>query len=368
MEKKIDDIRYYKFAGLAFFISILSLLLLRLGVKYLLFALPDLSDTATDLIFTLILQLGVFIIGLSALYIFGLKRTPKQFLKDTNLVKPKWWMIAFPVLMGFIVIFATMGFSVMWQMILGSYGYVSGGGSSEPMTTVGALLIGLFLTGVMPALGEENMYRGATLNALSKYGGFWFAVFCSAAMFGLGHAYVDQIFYAFILGILSGYMTLKFKNILPAIIIHFMNNSMSVYLDYAETNGTFGGDIMSGIQNAAANNLFTVLAVWLLIVGAIVTLVLIMKYFHKQEQDKLKPSMPTEPWANVQAAAEAAELRDSATAEFNTEGETATALAEVPDREKFARKIVLRDHAWVIAGFILAIVATISTYIGGFLP
>ena len=89
----------------------------------------------------------------------------------------------------------------------------------------------LILTIVVAPIFEEFMLRGVALKALSKYGTS-FAIIVTALIFALLHGNFIQGIPTFFMGIMFGVITVKSKSIIPAIIIHFINNSLSMSEEY----------------------------------------------------------------------------------------------------------------------------------------
>lgn len=69
---------------------------------------------------------------------------------------------------------------------------------------------------------EELLYRGVLLRTLERYGK-WFAIIISALVFGLMHGNAVQFPVAFVIGLLFGYLTLKYS-IGLSITLHILNN------------------------------------------------------------------------------------------------------------------------------------------------
>lgn len=69
---------------------------------------------------------------------------------------------------------------------------------------------------------EELVYRGALLRALERYGR-WFAIGLSALIFGLMHGNAVQFPVAFVIGLVFGYLSLKYSLRLT-IVLHVLNN------------------------------------------------------------------------------------------------------------------------------------------------
>ncbi len=81
-------------------------------------------------------------------------------------------------------------------------------------------------------LGEEFVFRGVLLGYLRKYGD-WFAILTSAALFGLMHMNFYQTPYAFLVGLVFGFITVKTGSVLCAMLLHIINNSLSTISEMA---------------------------------------------------------------------------------------------------------------------------------------
>lgn len=88
-------------------------------------------------------------------------------------------------------------------------------------------------TVLIPAFIEEFAMRGVVLGLLRKYGDT-FAVFASALVFGIMHANIYQIPFAFLLGAFFGIIVIKTESLWPAILLHGINNGISVAFGYIE--------------------------------------------------------------------------------------------------------------------------------------
>lgn len=82
-------------------------------------------------------------------------------------------------------------------------------------------------TALIPALIEEFAFRGVVLGALRKYGD-GFAIGVSAALFGLMHGNFTQVPFALIAGTALGFICVVTGSIWPSVILHFLNNFISV--------------------------------------------------------------------------------------------------------------------------------------------
>lgn len=92
-------------------------------------------------------------------------------------------------------------------------------------------IISVLSVAVAPALIEEFLFRGVIMGSLLKFGKA-FAIFTSALIFGLIHGNLVQIPFAFLVGLVIGTMVVETNSIWTGVIIHFINNSISVCFDY----------------------------------------------------------------------------------------------------------------------------------------
>ena len=80
---------------------------------------------------------------------------------------------------------------------------------------------------VVPPIIEEFLFRGAILGSLRKHGDA-LAIVVSAVMFGFAHSNFIQTPVTFLTGLVLAYLTVKTNSLIPAIIVHFVNNGTSV--------------------------------------------------------------------------------------------------------------------------------------------
>ena len=90
--------------------------------------------------------------------------------------------------------------------------------------------VGLMAVGVIGPFAEELLFRGAVLPSLLKWdrisGKPWLAIVISAALFSLAHMNPAQMPFAFLLGLLLGWLYYRTGSLLPGLVIHVINNSL----------------------------------------------------------------------------------------------------------------------------------------------
>ncbi len=83
----------------------------------------------------------------------------------------------------------------------------------------------LFATVVIAPISEELLFRGLTLRFLQKAGAkFWIANTIQALLFGILHLNLVQGLYAFVLGLVLGYVAGKCKSVFLSVMLHLAFN------------------------------------------------------------------------------------------------------------------------------------------------
>ena len=96
-----------------------------------------------------------------------------------------------------------------------------------PLNNFGQYALAVLLVAVLPAFCEEIIFRGVVLNGLRKFG-MWPAILISSLFFMLMHGNIQQTVYTLFLGIMLGYVVYKTKSLWAGIIVHFINNLITI--------------------------------------------------------------------------------------------------------------------------------------------
>ncbi len=139
------------------------------------------------------------------------------------------------------------------------------GVAQVPMgTTVFGFVLYSLKTAVVPALIEEFAIRGVLMQPLRKYGDT-FAIVMSSLVFAVMHGEFIQGIFAFLAGVVLGYIVVATGTIWTGVIVHFMNNMFSVVISAI------------GLTSVLASNI----VYWVVVVTAeIVAFVVLKKYFY----------------------------------------------------------------------------------------
>ena len=89
--------------------------------------------------------------------------------------------------------------------------------------------IGILVLCIIAPIAEEYLFRGLMMRKMLKWNiSPWYAIIGSSIMFGLIHLNPAQIPGAIILGIVMAWMCYRTKSLIPGIIIHITNNTLSL--------------------------------------------------------------------------------------------------------------------------------------------
>jgi uncharacterized protein len=147
--------------------------------------------------------------------------------------------------------------------------------------STGDFLFGVFVIALLPAIGEELVFRGMLQPELFRYSGnHHVAIWVSAFIFSAFHmqffAFVPRLF----LGALFGYLYLWSGNFLIPMIAHFVNNGFLVLIIYLHQIGIITTDLDS--PEAAP---------WPLVVSFTLVFIALLVYFKKYHTTHNQPSV-----------------------------------------------------------------------------
>ena len=136
-------------------------------------------------------------------------------------------------------------------------------------TSVWVLLVNIFIVALIPAIGEEILFRGVLLRLFNEISrNIHVAVFMSSLLF----AAIHMQFYGFLprmfLGMILGYSLVITRNLWVAIFIHFINNTASVIVYFLHYNGylKIPMEDFGKTQNIAYITGSLLITIWLMII------------------------------------------------------------------------------------------------------
>lgn len=137
------------------------------------------------------------------------------------------------------------------------------------------LLIVLVMA-VMPAVGEELMFRGFLFGTLKEKSKPFFALLISSLIFGCYHFSLVKLIPTAFLGFLMAMLVYRTGSIFPGMLMHFLNNFLSMFLTkYEEKLMEISPAVMTldfGVGKSGNLIFMAVLGVLLLAVGWLLTM------------------------------------------------------------------------------------------------
>jgi len=130
--------------------------------------------------------------------------------------------------------------------------------------SIGVLLINLFIMALIPAIGEEMLFRGVIQKMFSnmsnnKHIGIWLTAFLFSAI----HMQFLTFLPRFFMGAMFGYLLVWSGSIWLPIIAHFINNAMAIISNYLFQNKI----IKTDLENIEIDNQFYYLILSSVLVG-----------------------------------------------------------------------------------------------------
>lgn len=236
-----------------------------------------------------VIQVGLMFVLPLLLFKFITKSSFKQTFNHFSFkpVSSKTILLAF--LLGILTFILVNYISSIWYAIISFLGFSSSGGGETDYSFF-AFLLGILSTAILPGFCEEFTHRGMLLGSL-KNNGIKRAIVFSALLFALMHFNIVQFGYAFVVGLILGFITAITRSIFPAMIVHFTNNALSVWIEFTVANHWFGADAINGINNflVSGNWFLTALAsilVLSLVCGGI--MFVFVKMFADAKKQKFK--------------------------------------------------------------------------------
>ena len=125
------------------------------------------------------------------------------------------------------------------------FGATPQGGNIEMDLSIDSLFLNVFTIAIIPALFEEFAFRGVFMGLLRKKLSCSASIIISAAAFGLIHGNFAQMPFAFLMGLLLGYLYAASGSLWIPMLVHLLNNSYSVILDHITNSmSTFEANIV----------------------------------------------------------------------------------------------------------------------------
>jgi membrane protease YdiL (CAAX protease family) len=231
--------------------------LFGIGIKDIISSLSDFSNVKTIMLlqyFQVIQSFGLFIFpALLAGWFFE-----RSSLRYLSLRKPSRWLVFVVTLALMFAFLPFLNWTVSLNESMQLPGFLKGiedwmkTAEEEAaklteafmiMPTFGAFMFNMFMIAVLPAIGEEFMFRGLLQRLLKEWlGSVHMAIIISAFFFSAMHMQFYGFFPRMMLGIIFGYMFYWSGSLWVPVWAHFINNGAAVTFAFLARRGIVGGD------------------------------------------------------------------------------------------------------------------------------
>lgn len=144
-------------------------------------------------------------------------------------------------------------------------------------TSISALIINILLVGLLPAVGEELLFRGVIQKHLAgMFKNPHVAIFIAAFLFSAVHFQFYGFIPRLLLGMIFGYLVYYSGSMWTAIFAHFFNNSMAVIAIFLQNSGKITEN-PDNFGTQKGDIAFVVISLIL----SILTAIIIFRYFKK---------------------------------------------------------------------------------------
>jgi membrane protease YdiL (CAAX protease family) len=158
-------------------------------------------------------------IGLMCLYMYETGYLPNG--------KKNWSFTS----LGYLLLILLMGISTIvlvdW---ISSFLQMMPDWMNQTFATMQTGVLGIISIAIIGPVFEEILFRGTITRLLLDHYDPWKAILISALFFGIFHINPAQIIPAFLIGLLLAWLYSLTRSLIPGILIHVFNNSMSVFL------------------------------------------------------------------------------------------------------------------------------------------
>jgi len=142
--------------------------------------------------------------------------------------KPVWIIPLFLAgsALGYMGMIFTSLFSELYSLIFGGDGLAEVMEGLTPKSN-NELFVMVISVGIIAPICEELIYRHLLLKPLRRFGDFQ-AVIITSVLFGFFHGNLTQFLYTMMIGFILGITAIRANSLLPAIILHMMNNVYAI--------------------------------------------------------------------------------------------------------------------------------------------
>ena len=156
--------------------------------------------------------------------------------------------------------------NIIIHFVFSLFGSTLKGSNLEMNCDMGSFFLNIITVAVIPALFEEFAFRGMLMGLLRKRFSTSASIIISAAAFGLIHGNFVQIPFAFLIGLILGYLYAATGSLWVPMLVHFLNNAYSIVIDHITYN-----------MPTSASNIVFYTSLCILLLSGIIAFIYIIK-------------------------------------------------------------------------------------------
>ncbi len=136
--------------------------------------------------------------------------------------------------------------------------------------------VNIFIIAILPAIGEELLFRGAIQNSLTRvFNNAHLSIWITAILFSAIHLQFFGFLPRFMLGLIFGYLVLYGNSLWLAIAAHFTNNFLAFILYHQSLNGSDKTNILESGEEYPS-------VIWVIL--SVISVFMILYYIYKSQK------------------------------------------------------------------------------------
>ena len=199
----------------------LIIALISIGISFLLTFLYARYDFELNMIVNILLSEALLIVPTFFMLLFGKEKVTEVLSIRKMKLSTVCGVIAFTMAASPLITLVNLASQLFVENTVTS--------SSEQFLSLHPLLL-VFFVGILAPVCEEVVFRGAIFSGFKKEGNIFKAVFASGLLFGLLHMNINQASYAFVIGVLLGFLVEATGSIFSSILFHVLVNSSNAIM------------------------------------------------------------------------------------------------------------------------------------------
>ena len=199
----------------------LIIALISIGISFLLTFLYARYDFELNMIVNILLSEALLIVPTFFMLLFGKEKVTEVLSIRKMKLSTVCGVVAFTMAASPLITLVNLASQLFVENTVTS--------SSEQFLSLHPLLL-VFFVGILAPVCEEVVFRGAIFSGFKKEGNIFKAVFASGLLFGLLHMNINQASYAFVIGVLLGFLVEATGSIFSSILFHVLINSSNAIM------------------------------------------------------------------------------------------------------------------------------------------